>query len=265
MSTNDDDLPVRLVISQPMLLPWLGMFEQIKLCTHFVFYDDVQLPLGGGRGRGFITRVQIKTASGIEWLSLPVHRSGQGRQLICDARFSHGNWKREHLGKIEQAYRAAPHFDTVFEQVVKPLYAVETTSVSEFCIQSTLRLCAVLGLTPQVHVSSLMDVSRDQEGSSRVLAICRHFAATEYISGLGAMNYIHYADFEQAGIRIHYMNYRLPRYPQLHGPFTPYVSVLDLLFNVGLEAAGGFAGSECKYWKDWPHFSEGRPVSAPVG
>ena len=105
-----EDAPTRLVISQPMLLPWVGMFEQIKLCDHFVFYDDVQLPLGGGRGRGFTTRVQIKTEHGIRWLSLPVQRSGQGKQLICDAQFSHFDWKAEHLALIEQAYAEAPCF-----------------------------------------------------------------------------------------------------------------------------------------------------------
>jgi hypothetical protein len=60
------------------------------------------------------------------------------------------------------------------------------------------------------------------------------------------------------------MKYRCPAYPQLHGSFTPYVSILDLLFNVGLEAAAGYLGSECTYWRDWPFFSNGRPVAAPV-
>ncbi|NUO03609.1 MAG: WbqC family protein, partial [Saprospiraceae bacterium] len=58
-------------------------------CQRFVFYDDVQLPLGGGKGRGFITRVQIKADEGFRWLSLPVRRSHQGKQLIADAVFAH--------------------------------------------------------------------------------------------------------------------------------------------------------------------------------
>lgn len=255
---------VRLVISQPMLLPWLGMFEQIKLCSDFVFYDDVQLPLGGGRGRGFTTRVQIKTIKGISWLSLPVQRSGQGKQLICEAQFSHGDWQREHLAKIEQAYKTAPHFKSVFESLVKPLYGLATSSVSEFCRHTMQRLWKVLGLSPRTHLSSAMDVSQDLDASSRVLAICQRLGAAEYISGIGAMNYIDYSIFEAAGIRIHYMNYRLQQYPQLHGPFTPYVSILDLLFNVGIEAAGDFVGSDCKYWKDWQFLSEGRPVSSHI-
>ena len=47
----------KIVISQPMLFPWIGIFEQIKLSDVYVHYDDAQLP----QGRSFINRVQIKT------------------------------------------------------------------------------------------------------------------------------------------------------------------------------------------------------------
>ena len=60
----------------------------MKLADLFVFYDDVQLPKGGGKGRGFITRVQIKSAKGWEWLSVPIQRTHGGVQLICDALFA---------------------------------------------------------------------------------------------------------------------------------------------------------------------------------
>ena len=33
------------------------------------------------------------------------------------------------------------------------------------------------------------------------------------------------------------MEYNYREYPQLHGPFEPQVSILDLLFNVGPDAA----------------------------
>lgn len=252
-------MPTRLVISQPMLMPWRGMFEQLMLCDKFVFYDDVQLPLGGGRGRGFITRVQIKTARGIDWLSLPLARAGKGKQLIRDARFAHMNWKREHLGKIEQAYRPAPYFETVYESAVRPIYGLETDSVAEFCMHSMRSLLGALGLAPQIFISSKLGVSPDLDASGRVLAICRLLGASDYISGLGAMNYINYSIFDRSGVRINYMDYQKEPYPQLYGEFTPYVSVIDLLFNVGVEARQHL-NPRCIYWKDWPHMKEGRPV-----
>jgi hypothetical protein len=246
---------MRLVISQPMLMPWRGMFEQLRLCDTLVFYDDVQLPLG----RSFITRVQIKTAQGIAWLSLPVERAGKGKQLIKDARFAHMDWKAAHLGRIDQTYRAAPHFDLIRETVVHPIYALDTESVSEFCIHSMRVLSRALGLSPRVLVSSEMDIATDLRSTARVLAFCKLLGASSYLTGLGAMNYIDYDAFEQAGVRIEYMDYQPVTYPQLHGPFTPYVSAIDMLFNLG-PAAADYLKPRAVYWKDWPVMRDGRPA-----
>jgi hypothetical protein len=262
MSTRIEKGQVGLVLSQPMLVPWLGMFEQVRLCKHFVFYDDVQLPLGGGKGRGFLTRVQIKTARGIDWLSLPIARSKKGVQLISESVFSNMNWKLEHLGKISQAYRGAPFFREIFERVVEPIYAFETDRVSDFCMHSMEMVSRELDLAPTLHVSSSLMIATEFNSSDRVLAICKHFNVRDYISGLGAMNYIDYELFERANVKIYYMDYAPEPYPQQYGDFNPYVSILDPLFNIGIEGVRRKLSSTAVYWKDWPYTKEGRPTQA---
>lgn len=264
MSTKIESSPTRLVISQPMFLPWRGMFEQIKLCNKFVFYDDVQLPLGGGKGRGFSTRVQIKTAQGIDWLTLPIVRAGKGKQLINEAIFAHMDWKAAHLSKIVQAYKHAPFFDFIYESVVLPIYNIETESLSQFCMRSMMMLWTKLGLNPEVYLSSELITSGDIGSSQRVLEICKELGADEYISGLGAMNYIDYSIFEEASVRIAYMSYAHEPYAQLHGEFTPYVSIIDMLFCLGVESTSALLNSQGIYWKDWPYLKDGRPISSLV-
>jgi hypothetical protein len=245
-----------------MLMPWRGLFEQLRLCDKFIFFDDVQLPLGGGRGRGFITRVQIKTARGAEWLSLPMARAEQGRQLIMNARFAHQRWRQEHLQKITEAYKSAPYFAEVLESVVRPIYEFDTDRLSEFCIHSIRVLARAIGVERESFLSSELNVPRDIGASERVLEECRLLGATDYISGLGAMNYIDYELFERASVRIHFMRYELRPYAQLHGAFSPYVSVIDLLFNLGNRVSENLASS-CVYWRNWPYVDDGgRPVSA---
>lgn len=260
MSTKAEGGASSLVISQPMFMPWRGMFEQIRLSDQFVFYDDVQLPLGGGKGRGFSTRVQIKTARGTEWLTLPVDRAGKGKQRINEARFAHMDWKAEHLDKIRQAYKHAPHFDEVYATVVAPIYAIETDSLSAFCVDSTRRLAATLGLSPAWHVSSALQAEPGAGASERVLQICKLLGASDYISGLGAMQYLDYAIFDAAGVRVRYMHYETQPYAQLHGDFTPYVSIIDMLFCTGVTATAASLQSGALFWKDWPTRENGRPV-----
>ena len=63
--------------------------------------------------------------------------------------------------------------------------------------------------------------------------MCRHFGATRYLSGNSAQDYLDVARFRAAGIDVAWHDYAHPSYAQLHGDFVPYLSVLDLLFNVG--------------------------------
>ncbi|MBC7804187.1 MAG: WbqC family protein [Candidatus Parcubacteria bacterium] len=253
---------MRLVVSQPMLLPWRGMFEMARLADRFVLYDDIQLPLGGGKGRGFITRVQIKTVRGSDWVSLPVARKGIGPQRTCDALFVDQDWREKHLGQIYQAYRKAPHRRWVEDSVIKPLYGLQTDSIADFCTASMRLVGKQLGIEFGEFASSKMGIAPNENQSERLLAYCRYFGADEYVTGLGAMNYIDYGLFEKAGVRILYMDYTLAPYPQLHGDFIPFVSAIDLLFNVGPEAPAQLL-PRAVYWKDWPHFVDGRPARVP--
>src|SRR5262249_7080510 len=160
--------------SQPMFLPWRGIFEQIKLADDFVLYDDVQLPLG----RSFMSRVQIKTPQGQEWLSTPIARSGRSLQLIRDAEFAPTDWRERHLGKLNAVYRGAPLFARVWDEVVEPIYACQTSNLSEFCTHAMKLLAGRLGLAPTWHVSSSLGIGPEGvDSSGRLLQLCQAFGA----------------------------------------------------------------------------------------
>ena len=71
--------------------------------------------------------------------------------------------------------------------------------------------------------------------SQRLRDIVLGVQGTTYVTGHGARNYLDHALLEQAGIEVAYMAYELRSFPQLHGPFTPFVSALDLVANCGSE------------------------------
>jgi len=259
MSTSGEG-GLRLVITQPMLMPWHGLFAQLLLADRALVYDDVQLPHGGGASRGFMTRVQIKTPKGTEWLSIPVQRSGQGSQRICDALVGATDWRRQHLARIEQAYRKAPFFRRVFDEVVVPVYRNESAYLSDFLVRSMEGIASLLGIATPFERSSRGDWAGDLSSTARVVEICRRLGARDYLSGNGGMDYLDYEPFEAIGVRVHYLSYQLRPYEQLHGPFTPYLSLIDLLFNVGPEQARSHLETRPVYWQDWPVQIDGRPA-----
>lgn len=246
-----------LVLSQPMFLPWRGMFEQIKLSDLFIYYDDVQLPKGGGKGRGFQTRVQIKTSDGVRWLSVPIQRTDSKYILIKDALFSDQKWRQKHLATIRNSYKDAPYFEKIYDGLLRDIYDYQTDFLSEFCVNSINRLMDYIGIKRKTYLSSELGIAVNEGASERVLAHCQHFGADEYISGHGAKNYIDHSMFEEANIKIMYMDYSLSKYPQINGEFTPYVSIIDLLLNVDIQAYS-YLDSTSKYWKLLPDAIEGR-------
>jgi len=73
--------------------------------------------------------------------------------------------------------------------------------------------------------------------TERLLSLCQQAKATEYISGPAAKGYLDESLFSRAGIGVTFFDYsNYPVYPQLWGEFEHGVTILDLLFNCGLDA-----------------------------
>ena len=66
--------------------------------------------------------------------------------------------------------------------------------------------------------------------------MCKRLDADVYVFGALGRDYAVVEDFEAAGVRAVFQEYVHPRYPQLHGEFVPYLSIVDLLFNCGPES-----------------------------
>ena len=216
-----------VVVSQPMFVPWLGLFEQIKLAETYVHYDDVKRPGGGS----FMTRVQIKTEKGTQWLTAPIDKGRSGWLLSETCLVADRAWRDRHLAFVRQSYRHAEHFDLMCE-LADQIYAYPRDDLAGFN-QHTIELIATwLGLEADFQVSSKLSIPG--ASSQRVVDVCKHFGATEYITGHGALGYLDHELFEASGIGVSYIDYDLNPYAQLHGDFTPYVSILDAIANVGL-------------------------------
>lgn len=205
---------MKLAVMQPCYLPWRGYFALMKHADLFVHLDDVPLP----QGRSLQTRVAIKTAQGRRWLTVPVHH--QAGQLICDVTIAEGLWRTKHLRTLQQELPRSAH-------IVEDLYSREWNRLVDLNVQIISRLADTLHIHVETIWSSALQFS--EHGWRKILAICRALGATQYITGHGARNYFDHEAFEQAGVDVLYLDYDLSRYPQPHGAFDPFVSVLDVI------------------------------------
>ena len=231
-----------VVISQPMFFPWVGMLEQMALADVFVHLDDAQFSKGA-----FFNRVQIKTAEGTPWLTVPLAKNKLG-QAINETQPAAYDWPRKHRTTLQQTYGAAAHGGEMVALVERVL-AAEHNSLAALSAASMEALAEVFGILPGAILrASEMEVSG--AGSERVLAICQSLGAKRYVSGHGAADYLDHAAFEAAGVAVEYMDYVKQPYPQMHGDFTPFVSALDLLANCG-QAGRDVIAPRTVCWKDF--------------
>ncbi|MFO1000206.1 MAG: WbqC family protein [Planctomycetaceae bacterium] len=220
-----------IVISQPMFFPWTGMFEQIRLCDVFVHYDDVQFSKGS-----FFNRVQIKTANGTSWLTVPLKEMSLG-QSINESMIDHSsNWQRKHLEMLRQSYARAP-FKREMLEIVEAVYGVGHKDLAQFSADSIETVCKYYGLDQGREFQWSSRLNIPGESTDRVLAIVKHFGGDTYVTGHGARRYFGHELAESMNISVEYIDYRKTPYPQLHGEFTPYVSILDLIANVGRDGS----------------------------
>ncbi len=224
-----------VVISQPMLFPWPGIFEQLLAADVWVHYDDVALSKSG-----FMRRVEIKTARGCEWLTVPLAGYHRG-QRICDVQIASDGWMQRHEQSLARAYAGAPHLADM-RAVVERVYASPHASLAELTIHSMEKIVDYFGLRAGKEFVRSSELGVDGAGSERILRIVKALGGDRYVTGHGGRNYLDHERFDAHGVRVEYADYALVPYAQQHGPFTPHVSALDLIANEGREGARVLVG-----------------------
>jgi len=235
---------MNVVISQPMLFPWVGMLEQIRLADVVVDYSDVQFSKGS-----FVNRVQIKVPGGSRWLTVPLLGLHLGQRIDEVKINAVRDWRAEHLGLLAQAYAGAQYLGDMLD-LVRSVYAQEHDSIASLSKASTMALCSYYGLETGRMFRNSTTLGIGGSSSRRVLDIVLALGGDVYVTGHGANRYLDHEAFEAAGVRVEYIDYAKAPYPQLHGEFTPYVSALDLVANTGTEGIE-YIRSGTIYWRDF--------------
>ena len=220
---------MKIAISQPTYLPWLGYFDLIDQVDAFVVLDTVQF-----EKRSWQQRNRIKTPSGLSWLTVPVAVHGRFEQAIRDVTICEGPFSQKHLRSLEANYAHAPFFHSHISALSSILaQSLQGTRLIDLNLRLLGWLMQVLGITtPLVLASALQQAGKRTE----LLAnICRKLDASDYLSPLGSAEYLldEMQIFSDYNVEVVFQNYTHPEYKQLFPPFVPYACVLDLVFNEG--------------------------------
>jgi len=222
---------VKIAISQPTYLPWIGYLDLMDQVDLFVVLDNVQFVKQSWQQRN-----RIRTAAGLQWLTVPVKLHGRFGQLINEVEIREPDFHVDHLRAIELAYRRTPNFDAYFSEIRERLAVRQ----SELLVDLNLSLLTWIAATLQIKTPLVRASTLGQSGKrTELLAnICSELEAATYISPAGSAEYLLLEEelLTGRGVEVLFHHYKHPAYHQLHKPFIPFASAVDLMFNEGADA-----------------------------
>ncbi|MCX6210270.1 MAG: WbqC family protein [Bacteroidetes bacterium] len=220
---------MKAAILQSNYIPWKGYFDLMNSADVFIIYDEVQYTKNDWRNRN-----KIKTSNGLIWLTIPV-KQAQLSQRIIDTEVVNNEWRRKHWNAINLAYSKTPFFKS-YHSIFEALYlgSIET-NLSKINYSFLTAINEILNIKTKILWSQ--DLVLIEGKTERLVDLCKKVAATEYISGPSAKDYINQNLFKEEQMKITWMDYsNYPEYTQLYPPYENAISILDLIFNEGNNA-----------------------------
>jgi hypothetical protein len=216
-----------VTIHQPNYLPWIGFFSKVSNSDSFVILDNVEYTKNS-----VINRNKIRTKSGWCYLSIPVEKKYHSLPIL-QVKFPENNkWMTTHLKSIESNYRKAPYYES-YSDFFENIYSSKIISLSDFNETIIKFLFKNLDISVEIKKASEIVTDSTLKQTDLLVDIVSQVGGDIYLSGMGGMNYLEENKFASDGIKLSYFSFNHPTYQQRFPGFEPYMSIIDLLFNVG--------------------------------
>lgn len=213
---------------QPAYLAWPGYFDRILNSDLLIYLDDVKLD-HSSKTR-FTNRNKINTSNGPIWLTLPLKLKGNRDKNINELLLVEDQWRKKHKKNIYFNYKNAPFFNELSPSILSS-YEYNWDSMVEFIYHLDNLFFEFLNIKTKIIYSSEMNVNGVK--GDYILNLCKAVGANEYISGPFGVDYLDKSVFKRENIKVLIHEHHPISYTQNFINFTPYLSIIDLIFNLG--------------------------------
>jgi hypothetical protein len=218
------------VIHQPNFLPWLGYFQRLVQCDIFILLDDAQYQK---KGSNYESRVQFNFDGQAKWVSVPLFRPS-GVQKTKELEINSTNWQKKLINTLQTNYGKAPFFVELKEYIFN-IINFETKNLYEFNHNALLKLCELLDINIEKKIIYSSSFDLQTTSTQRLIDLCKKVGATIYLSGTGGKLYQDEKLYQQNNIKLEYQKFNHPVYQQISAEFISGLSILDVLFCVGVD------------------------------
>lgn len=226
-----------LAAHQSSFLPWLGFFKKIHQADVFIWLHDIQF-----EKNNYQNRVQLANINGEKfWLTMPLSSYKFG-QKINEIRINANKYRtflKDFSKTIKQYYSKCKYYDSF--NLAFPMQDWENveSDLSLDLINSSLLeeiLCMLYGKylaeRLRVHYQNHSMASR-LRNNDMLIFYCNLYDCDTYLSGSGAKSYLDEKKFNDAGIKVKWLDTSNLIYEQknVKSDFVPGLSIIDALMN----------------------------------
>ena len=222
---------MKLGIMQPYFFPNIGYFQLIKEVDRWVAFDQVQFI-----DKGWINRNRIlhpDPAKEWQFITLPLAKRGQFDK-ICDITVKTDiDWRAQILGKLTCYKKKAPYYNQTVD-FVRYCFETDESNLARLVIEVLKKTATYIGIPTTIEVQSEMGLQLDkiEHPGQWALRISEELGACDYINPLGGKKIFKKEEFENAGVRLSFLQPMLAPYPQGRDSFLSGLSILDvMMFN----------------------------------
>lgn len=239
-----------LAAHQPHYFPWLGYLDKMAKADVFVISDKSQLSLKSPMRRNKVLRADGKEAM----LTLSIADIKSHEHKTCDELLlsNYADTRKSHKGIIQTNYRDAPYYSEVMPYVAD-YFDTDFERYVDAALASVTLLRDLYDVRTPIVLQSEMRYEPSLKNNELIIDFCEQLKADRYLSGNGARKYMDLDIYSQHGIKVAYQVFEYPVYPQFgQAEFTPNLSALDMLFQLGIESARTAFRDNMKHeeWED---------------
>ena len=219
---------MKAAVMQPYFFPYLGYFQLINSVDLFVFFEDIQF-----KKKSWMVRNRILTKSSPE----PIYINASIKKPKYNERLTKiklvENWEHSFFLKLAN-YSKAKYFDETIE-FLKNEIDYRHEYLSDFNVSSIKLISKYLKIENEFNSTKNInfDFEEQPEKGTWGYLISKHFNAGAYINAPGGESFILETTFNN--MKLGFIQPKLNPYNQLSNKWVSGLSILDVLFNIGLE------------------------------
>jgi hypothetical protein len=218
---------MRISFNQPSFIPWGGFFARLMHSDKMVLLDDTLL----ARGFTYVNRNRVKGPKGEIWISVPLKRKGRGRQKISDLElYEKERWSKDFLLTLYHFYAKSIYFFPLFEKI-----KVAVEAGDERFLNLVLKFLNIIKEQLEIDKDFVLqsEIGIEEKGTMLLVSLAKELNANEVLLPYFSDKAIDCEEFKKENIKIFFLRYEPPQYPQFWGPFLRKLSALDLLLCLG--------------------------------